>query len=189
MAKSYLPPIEFLRECFSYDPETGLFRWNPRPVHHFAAEHVQRYWNTQNAGARAFTQIDPDGYHRAEVRFEGRRVRLKGHRVAFKLMTGLEPENVDHRNLNPLDDRFANLRAATWTDNARNKTGRTDKVLPKGVFASGRKFRAVVHRGGSKVRLGTFDTPAEAHAAYCAYASRHHGEFFNPGPSRPSIFD
>ncbi len=41
MAEPKILPIQFLRECFSYAPDTGAFRWKRRPDHHFqTAEHA-----------------------------------------------------------------------------------------------------------------------------------------------------
>jgi hypothetical protein len=46
-----LPSIEYLRECFEVDFETGVLRWKVRPVSHFedgVKKLVKRYdgiWN------------------------------------------------------------------------------------------------------------------------------------------------
>lgn len=56
MAKAkHFPPVQYLHECFAYDPDTGLFRWRRRPEHHFQTpvDHVS--WNKRWAGAPAFT--------------------------------------------------------------------------------------------------------------------------------------
>jgi hypothetical protein len=189
MAENYLPPVEFLRECFSYDPATGEIRWKARPRTHFVFEYNFVQWNAENVGNLAFQSREAEGYGRSEVRFEGKRYRTRASRLAFKLMTGQEPEQVDHINGDATDDRWENLRAATNLDNARNKPGHRNKTLPKGVQMERKKFVAALRVGDVKRRLGHFDTPAEAHAAYCEAASAVHGEFFNPGPARPSVFD
>ena len=52
----------------------------------------------------------------------------------------------------------------------------------KGVRASHHKaggYTACITVNRKQVYLGTFATIAEAHAAYCDAAIRHHGEFFN----------
>ena len=61
---------------------------------------------------------------------------------------------------NDLDGKFAA---------ARNKTG-----LPKGVFQTSAKresYFARIQRNGKRHYLGTFNTPEEAHEAYCKAAS------------------
>ena len=189
MADEYLPPVEFLRECFSYDPETGTFHWRVRPESHCGAQSIARAWNSRLAGSQAFTGVDKDGYGRAEFVHNGRRLRLRSHRVAFKLLTNEEPEFVDHISGNTRDDSAGNLRAATVLTNSRNRIGPRKHPLPKGVSREKGRFRAQGHLNGRKVSLGSFDTPAEAHAAFCAWAKPIHGEFFNPGPAKPSVFD
>ena len=189
MTADYLPPTEFLRECFLYDPENGTFFWKHRPERHFGKPHIARVWNLQFAGRPAFVGRDKDGYARCEVRYGGRRVRVRASKVAYKLMTGEEHELLDHRNRVRTDNRFENLRPARPIDNSRNCEGKPDRLLPKGVFFEQGKFAASLSLHQRKVRLGRFATPSEAHAAYCAAASKLFGEFFNPGPPKFTIWD
>lgn len=188
MTTTPLPPVDFLRECFSYDPETGEFRWRRRPTHHFENEAVAAAWNTRHAGERAFTSRVNHGYLSCEVVFMGRRARLNAARVALKMATGAEPETVDHRDRVVTNNRLANLRPADRFDNARNKAG-PERVLPKGVNFEDGRFAASVRVGGRKRHLGRFDSPRDARAAYLAAAAAAHGEFFNPGEERPTIWD
>ena len=85
---------------------------------------------------------------------------------------------VDHINGNGLDNRKANLRIASATENGRNRRRHSNNTSGfKGVKKD--KGRWVANIGGSKnrIRLGSFETPEEAHAAYCEAANRLHGEF------------
>jgi hypothetical protein len=115
------------------------------------------------------------------------------HRVAYKFLTGEEPETVDHQDTDTGNNRAENLRAATYGQNTANRRGWSKHGLPKGVYPYRQRFKANVTTGSGPtkktIHLGVFDTPAEAHAAYCEAASAVHGEFFNPGPARPSVFD
>lgn len=189
MAITPLPPTEFLHECFSYDPATGLFVWRRRPQSHFPDEITAHYWNLRYAGTTALAQ-DCQGHLKGEVRYEGRRYRLFAHRVAFALMTGQEPEQIDHVNGAKSDNRWGNIRAATASGNMRNRPPR-QKHLPKCVFPTGkgRFYSRTYGPDGENAYLGTFGTPAEAHAAYVAFVKPFHGEFFNPGPPTPTIWD
>lgn len=188
-----LPPVEFLRECFLYDPDTGALFWRHRPDHHFQDLENAKQWNARLSGTPALaTQTrKPNGEPRAlrgEFLFRSRRFRVGAHRVIFKMQTGEEPDMVDHRNGDPFDNRWRNLRAATAVTNRRNNRGRAGG-LPKCVVLDKRRFRAVGSLGHEKVRLGSYRTPAEAHAAWCVWAKPIHGEFFNPGPKIETVFD
>ena len=90
-----LPSVGYLRECFDYDPKSGVLMWRERPRDHFEAERVWRAWNTQVAEKMA-------GYIN---RVSGRWcVGLNNtyypiSRVALKWMTGEEPpKTVDHHD-------------------------------------------------------------------------------------------
>lgn len=190
MAALPLPPIEFLRECFSYDPATGEFVWKTRPKHHFHDDARCNNWNSIMAGKPAFQTRCGKGYLRCEVVYEGRRVRLGAARVAFKLMTGEEPEMVDHINRQVDDNRFINLRASDNSKNQANTNRRGDRGLPKGVFLEGGRFVSRAYSAnGVRKYLGTFKTPAEAHAAYRAHSENRYGEHFCPGDPVESVFD
>lgn len=97
-------------------------------------------------------------------------------------MTGDEPINVDHKDLDPSNNRWSNLRAADWQTNPRNRRAQSNnRAGLKGVTpakAPGRWRSTIVLGKGRQKYLGTFTTPEEAHAAYCAAAQAHFGEFW-----------
>jgi len=182
MAEPKILPIEFLRECFSYDPDTGAFRWKHRPSHHFQTEEHADNWNRQYAGTAAFATCDEGGYCRAEVRVEGQRYRLTAGRVAYALVHGEQPRIVDHRGLDKSNNRIDNLRAATQPQNVWNRPQPKRGAAPlKGAYLDRGRWTSRASVGGRKVYLGQFDTPEAAHAAYCAFLAPIRGEFFHSG--------
>lgn len=98
-------------------------------------------------------------------------------------MTGEWPKHhVDHANGDRDDNRWVNLREATWSENKWNsKTPRNNTTGVKGVSRLKGRFRARVMVHGDYKFLGYFDTIEEAANARFAAAEEAHGEFFNPG--------
>jgi hypothetical protein len=152
-----------VRELLNYDPETGLFTW--RTARRGAAK-----------GAVAGSKRK-DGYVVIRIDY----VPILAHRLAWAHVTGSWPkEEIDHRNLDPSDNRLCNLRAATRSQNHANRhCYKTNTSGLKGV--SWKKARngweAQIRKSGKKFFLGVFQTKEEAHAAYVAAAVGLYGEF------------
>lgn len=109
------------------------------------------------------------------------------HRIILSRVLNREllpHEQVDHVDLNPLNNRVSNLRLATPSQNCVNKKKRSDSTSPyKGVTyqKDSKNWRAYIFENGHIRTLGCFKTPELAHAAYCERAKELHGEFFNAG--------
>ena len=165
-----LPPQEYLRQCFAYDPETGVLTWRERPIDHFSTTRIRGWWNAKYAGTRA-GRPHASGY---------RLINLAGkmyaeHRVIWKWMTGEDPgDTVDHKDTVNNNNRWLNLRIATPTQQNWNKP----KTRRRGVYPRRGRFRSGIAINGKLKWLGTFDTEDEAAAAYEREARRLHGEFF-----------
>lgn len=102
------------------------------------------------------------------------------HRVIWCYMTGEWPEQIDHINGNPKDNRWINLRKATNTQNSRNsRKPKNNTSGYKGVSFIPRlnKYRATIMVNRKSVHLGCFSDPKEAAAAYNDAALDHFGEF------------
>jgi hypothetical protein len=172
------PDITFLRECFSYNSETGVLVWMRRPISHFATDRICRLWNAKYANKVAGS-ANKLGYHHVTLTYEGKQAAFLVHRVAIAIETGEWPTaHVDHVNGNPSDNRLLNLRSATRHENLQNRgANKSNRLGLKGVFAHGKAFQAKIIANGKKYHLGTFETAEAAHEAYRAASTKLHGLF------------
>lgn len=153
-----------LRELLDYDPETGVFTWKFR-------ENAPKQWNVRYAGKEA-GNIEPRGY---------RRIRLNGrcyyaHRIAWIMQEMPSTKDIDHINGDRTDNRMANLRAATRSQNIFNQRRNDPR---KGVHWNTKRQRwiAQIVCKGEHYWLGEHTTPEAAAQAYRAKAVELFGEF------------
>ncbi len=157
-----------LREVLDYSPDTGVFVWKIRMGTHgkigFVAGHISR---------KGCLHIAID------------RVVFLAHRLAWLHVNGEWPNGeIDHRNLNKLDNRIDNLRVATNQGNSANRRAlRNNRLGVKGVGISTvrvrkpQRYRARIRVNNALIHLGYFSTAADASAAYDIAARKHFGEF------------
>ena len=120
--------------------------------------------------------LDPGGY----VMYSSRKDGLTGKYLARVLFGEPDDMDVDHKNLNKLDNRRENLRIATRGQNNCNKTKYKNNTSGfKGVsfHKKAQKYRARISIDGKQKFLGYFVTAEAAHQAYKQAAIQHHGEF------------
>jgi hypothetical protein len=153
-----------LKKVLDYNPKTGVFTW--------LTELNTRVMAGDKAGS-----VGKNGYRRIAI---GGRT-YPAHRLAFLYMTGeWPPSQVDHKNGKPSDNRWRNLRAATPTENTRNKRVQKNNATGvKGVYfhKGNRRYFAKIHVDGKHIHLGAFRCQTAAHLAYCRAAKLHFGEF------------
>ncbi|CAH2910535.1 MAG: hypothetical protein CPSOU_1803 [uncultured Paraburkholderia sp.] len=109
----------------------------------------------------------------------GKRTTLLMQR-AIMGMESSDKREVDHIDGNRLNNCRSNLRICSHSENGRNKRPyRTSKSPFKGISKeSGKsKWTAQIMVDGRQKRIGYFETPEEAHAAYRRAAAELHGEF------------
>ena len=92
------------------------------------------------------------------------------HRYLWIQRYGEAPEIIDHINGDRKDNRFCNLRAATYTLNQTNARRKTKSPYPRGVWKNPKlktnPYVATIKIDGKSKYLGHFKTPEEAAAAY-----------------------
>lgn len=154
-------PIERISAVLKINVESGRCFWRVGP----------------RAGKEAGCR-EPRGY--VKIMIGG--VQYRRHRIVWTAAHGPIPPGmeIDHRSTDRTDDRIANLRLATHSQNAVNRdrpVGRTSSVLGVDLHRQTGRWRARIRAGGRVHHLGLFDDEASAGAAYKAAAERLHGEF------------
>ena len=103
------------------------------------------------------------------------------HRIILGRILGrdlIKGEICDHVDNNSLNNQRDNLRLATKTQNQCNsKMHKNNSTGFKGVSKHRNCYHARIQIKGHDIYLGRFDTPEEAHAAYCGASTKYHGEF------------
>ncbi len=155
-----------LLEWFVYVQETGLFYWKKRPAIGGQSAKVGDVAGTITKANRRMLWL------------RGRRI--YAGRAAYIMVNGEIPDGalIDHIDGDTLNDRLDNLRLANAAQNTWNRIG--SHAMAKGVVKDVRgRFKARIARAdGGKINLGTWDTEAEAHAAYMGAAAIMHGDYW-----------
>ncbi|NZD50570.1 HNH endonuclease [Rhizobium leguminosarum] len=154
---------ERLLSLLRYDPVAGVFIWRVR-VSNISAGTIA---GTPKAKGYRGIRIDGISYYE--------------HRLAVFYMTGEWPENdVDHRNLIRSDNRYANLRPATVSQNKMNRRAQSNNLLGVKGVSYDRRFdwyQARIKTNGRQRTIGVYGTLEEAAAAYEASANDNFGAF------------
>lgn len=153
---------EMVRAALSYDAHSGAFIWRksrPKVVAGSPAGTIQRgYWMVHLRG---------EDYH--------------AHRLAWLYVYGRWPAgDLDHINRDKLDNRIANLREASRSENCANIGVPSHNTSGfKGVSYNRMmgKWTAYIRCRGRRYHLGAFATAEAAAAAYDEAAVRLFGRF------------
>lgn len=111
-----LPEAETLNQLFDYRAASGLLFWKPRPREMFTSAMQFARWNKYYAENLA-GRVTRAGYRSVKIFGDG----YQAHRIIWKMVTGGEPGEIDHINRDKLDNRMANLREVTRSENMKNK--------------------------------------------------------------------
>ncbi len=150
-------------ECFrklDFDQETGVFTWKNDGT------------RGVKAGDIAGTKMK-SGYVMLSVKGK----RLLAHRIAWLFVHGEFPEgNIDHINRNKSDNRIANLRPATYEQNAQNRLKNIKNTSGyKGVTWHKRdeRWQAAITVRKKVIHLGYYKNVEDAYKAYTEASKKH----------------
>lgn len=168
----------YLKTALHYDPDTGVFTWQPRDHSHFKTPGSSKVWHARFSGKNA--GHSDDGYIRIKLLGKNH----LAHRLAFLCMTGeFPPHEVDHISGVRNDNRWTNLRAVTGSENNKNTKIRADNTSGiLGVYwhKASSKWQASIGVDGRFIHLGLFNNIEEAADAR-KLANKKHGFHQNHG--------
>jgi HNH endonuclease/AP2 domain len=169
MAKSNLTASR-VRELFTYNKSTGILR-----------RRITR--NQHSKKGSHSTAVDRDGYLIVGIDYKI----YRAHRVIWLYVNGQWPKgDCDHINRIKTDNRIANLRDVTRSQNKQNQlVCKNNKCGIKGVYWSEkykRWFASIGHLG-EQIYIGQFKTIEEASDAYKMFAMFLHD--YNPSADTP----
>jgi len=154
---------ERLRYVLHYNPLSGVFTWR------VSTSNRSPVGSVAGTSSRGYCTIAIDG------------VKYVASNLAWLYMKGTWPETgIDHKDQDPTNDRWDNLRLANQSQNLANSRMRHDNTSGyRGVsWRSDRgKWRAYVVWHGKTVHCGYFDDIEEAVAARDTKALELHGAF------------
>ena len=146
-SKTPLTPISDLKDIWNYDPRTGVFRWKV---------HASRKCR---AGTIAGSNKEAR-YGSCYIELCYKQERYLAHRVAWAFVNGDWPSlDIDHKNGDKADNRIANLRLATRSQNIAHKSVNAHSLTGvKGVYRDKRdgRFYPYLDTKHGRVALGGF---------------------------------
>jgi hypothetical protein len=155
------PTIARLRALLEYNQATGLFRWRMPSVRQ------AKGWFRGNKSVRKYRRLYIDGHH------------YLAHIVARALVSGAWPTSeTDHRDRKQSNNRWRNLRAATRSQNGKNRSvGCNNTTGIRGVTRYGERFRARICVDGKMLSLGLYDMIEAAGAVRREAEKLHYGDW------------
>lgn len=165
-----IPTQQELKNLLHYDPETGYFTWlKCNPYYHNMPSNFRAGGRTQK------------GYIEIRIGRKG----FKAHRLAWVYMHGEMPEDqIDHINGIKDDNRIANLRPASNSENCRNRPkAKHNTSGHKGIYwvADHNKWRVIIRFNDKNHHFGYFKDKDDAIAEANRAREELHRHFANHG--------
>lgn len=152
-----------VKALLDYDPLTGDFRWKVR------------------RGQASVGKIAGTPHNQGYIQIKAGEKIVLAHRLAWFVTYGKFPScDIDHINGDKRDNRIANLRLATRSENMANTTlPRSNTSGFKGVWYFKRtgRWMAGFRKDGKSIHLGYFDTAEEAAEAHRIAYAKAFGEY------------
>lgn len=138
-----MPTQERLKELLEYDPETGIFIWSKNASSNVSGKQA----GGRHSEKEAYVRIKVDGHH------------YLAHRLAWVWMTGNDPGglSIDHKDGDPSNNSFENLRLADEYQQGANKQRRDVRYFPRI-----NKWVARLQHQGTRHYLGVHLTKEDA---------------------------
>lgn len=152
MLKPILPPNALrqrIKDQLLYVPKSGILIWVKSIARHISAGSI--------AGNNR-----KDGYLRINFRHDKRQYTLYGHHIAWFLKTAKWPKyNIDHKDGNPANNKWRNLRQDKFSQNNQNKNNlsstNTSGVLGVHLNKYG-SYIVQISDQGKTIHLGSFSS-------------------------------
>jgi len=189
---------DFVRSLLDYDPETGIFRWRRREpdlfkdvIVHINGDRTDNStanlrlttaqgdcfrWNAQFAGKVAGT-TNTNGYRRIKF-FDS--FYLSEHTAAWLWVYGeYLPGKLDHINGIKADNRIANLRRCTHSQNLVNRPAPKNKSGELGIYWEPKRgtWKVTIRHQNQLIWGGRFRDKAEAIAKRDELLAQSHPDF------------
>lgn len=154
-----LPAQDLLKACLDYDPLTGVLLWKHRPEWTFPPQtkrtpsHIANAWNSAWAGKPALASKMRNGYTHGSING----VSYASHRVIWKWVHGVDPDDIDHDDGVRDNNKLHNLFDRSRSGNLKNrKLSKNNTSGHHGVSFSKRHnlWQAVIHHENNPIHLG-----------------------------------
>lgn len=165
MSKSGLVTPFLIRQLLDYDPSSGKLTWKKRTLESDprgkSTKRSVAVFNARYAGTEAFAYIGANGYKQGPILKE----QHTAHRAAWAHFHGVWPDKIDHINGKRDDNRLANLRSVTKSENSRNActpSTNTSGILGVSWHKQCAKWNAYIKIDGKRKSLGLYSALEDA---------------------------